>query len=83
MQEHQRDIVTQKGEFKAYNHVNDTGHGFDFDNFKVTNNCSHYKVCLRLESIHTHVQSNLINRSLILNNMYRPIHAHKVLILVH
>ena len=64
MREHQRDIVTQKRVSKVYNHVSDTGHDFDFDNVKVLDNCSHYKVRLHLESIHTHLQPNPINRSL-------------------
>ena len=73
MREHQRDIVSQKCISKVYNHVNETGHTFDFDNVRVLDNCSHSKVRLHLESMHTHMQSNPINRSLTLNNIYHPL----------
>lgn len=73
MREHQRDVVTQKCVSKVYNHVNDTGHAFDFDNVRVLDNCSHSKVRLHLESMHTHMQSNPLNRSLTLNNIYHPL----------
>ena len=76
MCEHQRDIVTQKRVSKVYNHASDTGHGFDFDNVKVLDNCSHYKVHLHLESIHTHQQPNPINRSLTLNIYYPSLNTH-------
>ena len=73
MNEHQRDIVKKKKTSKVYEHVSKTKHAFDFDNVSVLDNCSHKKVRLQLESVHSYIQSNSINRSLTLNSAYKPL----------
>ena len=39
MREHQNDIVKGKQVSKVYNHVNETGHSFNFDNVSVLDHC--------------------------------------------
>ena len=73
MVEHQRDINNQKVNSKVFEHVNSTGHCFDFANVSILDQCNHKKVRLHLESVHTHIQSNSINRSLTIDNAYRPL----------
>ena len=73
MTEHQRDIVNKKKTSKVYEHVSKTKHDFDFENVSVLDNCSHRKVRLHLESVHSFIQPNTINRSLILNSAYKPL----------
>ena len=73
MREHQNDIVKAKSVSKVFNHVDQTGHSFDFDNVKVLDLASHVKTRLHLESIHTKLQPNSINRSLTLNSAYDSI----------
>ena len=73
MREHQNDIVKAKQVSKVYNHVNETGHSFNFDNVTVLDNCQSVKVRLQLECIHTELQSNSINRSLNMNSIYHSV----------
>ena len=73
MVEHQRDVNNHKTTSKVFEHVDSTGHQFDFANVSILDQCNHKKVRLHLESIHTHIQSNSINRSLIMDNAYRPL----------
>ena len=73
MAEHQRDIATHKQASKVYEHTNVTGHSFDFENVKILDNCSHKKVRLHLESVHTYKEPNSINRSLGMDSAYRPL----------
>lgn len=73
MKEHQRDIVNKKKVSKVYEHVNTTKHSFDFENVRILDNCSHRKARLHLESVHTYMQHNTINRSLTLDNTYKPL----------
>ena len=44
MREHQNDIVQGKQVSKVYNHVNETGHSFNFDNVSVLDYCQLVKV---------------------------------------
>ena len=73
MREHQSDILKAKPVSKVYSHVNASGHSFDFQNVRILDSSQHVKIRLQLESIHTELQSNPINRSLTLNNIYHPI----------
>ena len=73
MNEHQRDIVNKKRVSKVYEHVSRTGHNFDFDQVSVLDSSNRKKVRLHLESIHSHLQPNSINRSLNLNSAYKPL----------
>ena len=73
MNEHKRDIVNKKKTSKVFEHVSTTKHSFDFDNVSVLDNCSHKKVRLHLESVHSYMQPNSINRSLSLNSAYKPL----------
>ena len=73
MAEHRRDIVTRKRTSKVFEHANETGHNFDFDNVRILDNCNHKKVRLHLESVHTYMEPNSINRSLIMDTAYRPL----------
>ena len=73
MTEHQRDITNRKQASKVFEHVRDTGHSFDFENVSVLDNCQHKKVRLHLESVHSYIETNSINRSLIMDNAYRPL----------
>ena len=73
MREHQNDIAKSKPLSKVYNHVNDLGHSFNFDNVSVLASSSHAKIRLNLESIHSDLQSNSINRSLTLNPIYHSV----------
>ena len=73
MAEHQRDINNRKITSKVFEHVNNTGHNFDFENVSILDKCNHKKVRLHLESVHTYKHSNSINRSLIMDSAYRPL----------
>ena len=73
MVEHRRDINNRKITSKVFEHVNNTGHNFDFDNVSILDQCKHKKVRLHLESVHTYMHSNSINRSLIMDSAYRPL----------
>ena len=64
------DIVNGKQVSKVYNHVNETGHSFNFDNVSVLDYCQSVKVRLQLECVHTELQSNSMNRSLNMNSFY-------------
>ena len=61
MREHRNDIVRAKSVWKVYNHVDQTGHSFEFDNIKVLYLASHVKTRHHLESILTKLQSNSID----------------------
>ena len=73
MKEHQADIIKKKPVSKVYMHTANAGHGFDFDNVKVLDSCSNLRTRRQLESVHTHLQSNSINRAIDLNSSYFPI----------
>ena len=73
MIEHQRDIAIRKKVSKVYEHVSSTGHNFDFDQVSILDSSNHKKIRLHLESIHSHLQPNSINRSLNLDNTYKPL----------
>ena len=73
MAEHRRDIANRKQTSKVFEHVNGTGHSFDFDNVEILDNCNHKKVRLHLESVHTYMEPNSINRSLGMDSAYRPL----------
>ena len=73
MTEHKRDIENKKANSKVFEHVQSTGHVFDFDNVSVLDHCNHKKVRLHLESFHTYKHPSAINRSLIMKSAYRPL----------
>ena len=69
-QEHQKDIEMDRLLSKVAEHVKDTGHSFNFPGVSILESCASKPVRKQLESIHTYLQPNSINRSLILNNQY-------------
>ena len=57
-------LSLKKSVAKVYNHGSNTGQGFDFNNVKVLDNCSHYKFCLQLVSKkHSSVTNNIYQYS--------------------
>ena len=44
MSEHQRDISNRKRNSKVFEHVNNTGHNFNFDNVSILDHCTNKKV---------------------------------------
>ena len=73
MKEHQNDILKKKPASKVYQHTAETGHGFDFEGVRVLDICPDLRVRRQLESVHTHLQSNAINRAITLDSTYHPI----------
>ena len=57
----------------VYAHVRDFGHSFDFDNAKVLETCSDNRLRRQLESVHTYLQQNPINRAIDFNWIYHPV----------
>ena len=72
MKEHKTDIKKMPVS-KVYMQTANKGHGFDFDNGKVFDSCSNLRTRRQLESVHTYLQSNSINRVIDLNGSYFPI----------
>ena len=70
MQEHMKDVENKKINSNVSMHVQTTGHSFDFQNVAVLDSCTSTKVRKHLESVHTNLQSNPINRSITLNENY-------------
>ena len=58
---------------EVYSQISDhSRHNFDFQKVRILDFSHLVKIRLRLESIHTELQSNPINRSLTLNIIYHP-----------
>ena len=72
MKEHQSDILKKKPVSKIYCHTAETGHSFDFENVRILDSCSNVRVRRQLESAHTYLQSNSINRAIEFNSIYHP-----------
>ena len=53
-----------------YQHAQTTGHLFDFVNVKVLDKETNMRVRKHLESVHTHLNSNALNRAVDLNEAY-------------
>ena len=54
-------------------HERDTGHKYDLENFKVKDRGKTWHNRVFLEAAHTILESNPCNRSIEINNVYRPI----------
>ena len=70
MAEHQRDIRLKKPLSKVFEHVRSTGHEFDFEGLKILDKSSNVGVRKQLESIHSSLQGQTINRRLNINSTY-------------
>ena len=74
--EHKNDIVKKKQMSNVYAHVRDFGHSFDFDNAVVLDSCPDGRLRRQLESVHTYLQQNPINRAINFNSIYHPALQH-------
>ena len=70
MQEHRKDVERKKQASKISNHVEATGHSFDFENVSVLDSCSSAKTRRLLEGVHTALRPNSINRAIQLPESY-------------
>ena len=70
MIEHIKDIEKHKPLSKVYDHVNSTGHEFDFENVSVLDTAPNIKVRKHLESIYTALEPLSINRSITMDSNY-------------
>ena len=70
MQEHSKDIQKRRPNSNVYMHVQNTGHSFNFEDVSVFDSCSSTMLRKHLESVHSKLHINSINRSITLNQNY-------------
>ena len=73
MTEHQRDIRNQKPNSQVYQHHAETGHSFKFEDVEIIHKCQNTFTRRVLESYHTHIEPNSINRAYDVNQAFIPL----------
>lgn len=71
--EHKKDVTRKNERSNVYHHVRDTGHSFDFQGIKILDREEKRKPRKNLESVHTKLNNNTINRFIELSDVYIPI----------